>query len=56
MERITKERALDLLTSADLLDLGEAADRMRKSLHPKGVVTFVVDRNINYTNVCINQC
>ncbi len=56
MERITKERALDLLTSADLLDLGEAADRMRKSLHPEGIVTFVVDRNINYTNVCINQC
>jgi len=56
MERITKERALDLLNSADLLDLGEAADRMRKSLHPEGIVTFVVDRNINYTNVCINQC
>ncbi len=29
---------------------------MRKRLHPEGVVTFVVDRNINYTNVCINRC
>jgi len=56
MDRITKERALEYLKSANLLDLGEAADGMRKSLHPEGIVTFVVDRNINYTNVCINQC
>lgn len=41
---------------ADLLDLGAAADKMRKALHPEGMVTFIVDRNINYTNVCINKC
>jgi cyclic dehypoxanthinyl futalosine synthase len=41
---------------AGLLELGRMADGARKSLHPGGVVTFVVDRNINYTNVCINRC
>ena len=56
MERISREEALALFKSADLLDLGEKADRIRKALHPEGMVTFVVDRNINYTNVCINQC
>ncbi len=54
--RINKEKALKLLESADLLELGRMADGMRKKLHPKKVVTFVVDRNINYTNVCINGC
>lgn len=54
--RITREKALALLLHGDLLDLGESADAIRKSLHPEGIVTFVVDRNINYTNVCINQC
>lgn len=56
MQRIDKQAALELLTNADLLDLGERADTARKALHPEGVVTFIVDRNINYTNVCINKC
>jgi cyclic dehypoxanthinyl futalosine synthase len=56
MTRISKETALDLYTNADLLDIGDRADRLRKGLHPEPVVTFVVDRNINYTNVCINRC
>jgi len=54
--RIDKKTALKLLMKADLLDLGERADAMRKELHSEGRVTFIVDRNINYTNVCINQC
>jgi cyclic dehypoxanthinyl futalosine synthase len=45
-----------MLKSADLLDLGLTADSMRMRLHPEKVVTFVVDRNINYTNVCVNKC
>ena len=45
-----------MLKCADLLDLGMTADNMRKGLHPEGIVSFVVDRNINYTNVCINKC
>lgn len=54
--RITKKEALIMLRRADLIDLGAAADKMRKALHPEGIVTFIVDRNINYTNVCINKC
>jgi cyclic dehypoxanthinyl futalosine synthase len=54
--RITKKEALRLLKDPDLLALGEAADGERSRLHPEGVVTFVVDRNINYTNVCVNRC
>lgn len=54
--RLTKEKALSLYMESGLLDIGEAADSARKALHPEGLVTFVVDRNINYTNVCINRC
>ena len=54
--RITRKEALTLLKSADLLGLGMLADTMRKTLHPEGVVSFIIDRNINYTNVCINKC
>lgn len=54
--RITKREGLELLKDADLLGLGMMADRMRKRLHPDGNVTFIIDRNINYTNVCINKC
>jgi len=56
MKRITKKEALTFLKSADLLGLGMMADNIRKSLHPKGIVTFIIDRNINYTNICINRC
>ncbi|MBI5665422.1 MAG: dehypoxanthine futalosine cyclase [Nitrospirae bacterium] len=54
--RITRKEGLDLLKTADLLGLGMLADNMRKALHPEGVVSFIIDRNINYTNVCINKC
>lgn len=54
--RITKKEGLELLKDADLLGLGMMADRMRKRLHPDGNVTFIIDRNINYTNICINKC
>jgi cyclic dehypoxanthinyl futalosine synthase len=54
--RITKEEGLMLFKDAGLLELGRAADLVRSCLHPEGVVTFVVDRNINYTNVCVNKC
>lgn len=56
MTRLNKKEALILLKSADLLGLGQMADNMRKKLHPKGIVSFIIDRNINYTNVCINKC
>ncbi len=47
---------LDLYRNAPLLELGLEADRVRETLHPHGVVTYIVDRNINYTNVCVADC
>jgi len=47
---------LDFYTNASLLELGAEADRIRREKHPEGVVTYIVDRNINYTNVCVADC
>lgn len=47
---------LDLYKHAPLLELGALADARRRELHPQGVVTYIVDRNINYTNVCVADC
>jgi cyclic dehypoxanthinyl futalosine synthase len=47
---------LDFYTNAPLLELGLEADRVREQKHPHGVVTYIVDRNINYTNVCVADC
>jgi cyclic dehypoxanthinyl futalosine synthase len=54
--RVTVENAALLLREAPLFALGRAADDVRRSLHPDGDVTYVVDRNINYTNVCSCGC
>lgn len=54
--RITKNEGLNLLKNADLLGLGMMADNLRKKLHSDNNVSFVIDRNINYTNVCKNKC
>jgi len=54
--RITKREGLSLLKNADLLGLGMMADDLRKNLHNDNNVSFIIDRNINYTNVCINEC
>lgn len=48
--------ALDLYQRADLLELGQLADAVRWRLHPDPVVTYIIDRNINYTNVCVADC
>jgi len=53
---LTREEALDLFRSDDLIGIGMAADAVRKKLHPEGVVTYVIDRNINYTNLCTEYC
>ncbi len=47
---------LDFYTKAPLLELGAEADRVRQQLHPHNTVTYIVDRNINYTNVCVADC
>ncbi len=54
--RIGAEDAALLFGQADLLTLGELANAVRVRLHPDRLVTFIVDRNINYTNVCVNKC
>ncbi|HET6418967.1 MAG TPA: cyclic dehypoxanthinyl futalosine synthase [Geobacteraceae bacterium] len=55
-ERINREEADWLLTGADLIAVGKLADRIRRKLHPENIVTFVVDRNVNYTNICEAKC
>jgi cyclic dehypoxanthinyl futalosine synthase len=47
---------LDLYANAPLLELGLEADRVRAARHPHNLVTYIVDRNINYTNVCVADC
>jgi cyclic dehypoxanthinyl futalosine synthase len=53
---ITPEQALDLFQSDDLIGIGMEADALRRKLHPEGVVSYIIDRNINYTNVCTEYC
>lgn len=47
---------LELYERAPLLELGHLADQERWRLHPEPVVTYIIDRNINYTNVCVADC
>ncbi len=54
--RITPKEALVLFRSNNILSLGKTADIIRKKKHPENIVTFVIDRNINYTNICISRC
>ena len=54
--RLTKEEALKLIREADLKELGRLATARKKELHPDGITTFVIDRNINYTNICWVDC
>ncbi|MBV9945990.1 MAG: dehypoxanthine futalosine cyclase, partial [Myxococcales bacterium] len=55
-ERLSGAEGERLLAEASLFDLGLAADAVRKRKHPHGVVTYIVDRNVNYTNVCTTSC
>jgi len=53
---LTKAQALDLYASDDLIGIGMEADAVRRKLHPEGVATYIIDRNINYTNFCTEYC
>ncbi|MCW5212035.1 dehypoxanthine futalosine cyclase [Desulfobulbus sp. TB] len=55
-ERITSEEFLLLADTADLYQLGFMADAVRKRLNPEPQVTYVIDRNINYTDICLSAC
>jgi dehypoxanthine futalosine cyclase len=47
---------LEVLRSTSLLEIGARADALRRQKHPDGVVSYIVDRNINYTNLCVTDC
>ena len=55
-ERITKKEAIELLEKGDFLKLGELANKIRFKKHPEKTVTFILDTNINYTNICYVGC
>lgn len=54
--RMTIDECAQLLASDDFVRIGLAADEVRRRFHPEPVVTYVIDRNINYTNVCNVVC
>lgn len=54
--RLAFDEALTLYREADFFDLGHLAHQVRLRKHPAPVVTYVVDRNINYSNVCVCRC
>src|SRR5512143_3352083 len=54
--RLSREEGVALLREGDFLELGALADAVRWRKHPEPVVTYIIDRNINYTNVCTAQC
>jgi len=55
-ERLTADEALDLYRRAPTSMLGQLADTVRARKHPDRVVTYIIDRNVNYTNICVAQC
>jgi cyclic dehypoxanthinyl futalosine synthase len=55
-ERLSGAEGERLAAEASLFDLGVAADSVRRRKHPHDVVTYIVDRNVNYTNVCTTSC
>ncbi len=55
-ERLSAADGERLLREGSFFELGLAADAVRRRKHPKDVVTYIVDRNVNYTNVCTTSC
>ena len=54
--RLSAEEALHLFAEGDLLSIGQAAHEVARFRHPEALVTYIVDRNINYSNVCTANC
>jgi len=55
-ERVSADEALALYRHAPTALLGRLADGIRARKHPDGYVTYIIDRNVNYTNVCVAKC
>jgi cyclic dehypoxanthinyl futalosine synthase len=54
--RVDRAQALQLYTHAPTALLGRLADEIRARKHPDRIVTYIIDRNVNYTNVCVARC
>jgi len=54
--RLDRAEALELYLQAPTPLLGRLADAVRQRKHPEGIVTYIIDRNVNYTNVCVARC
>jgi cyclic dehypoxanthinyl futalosine synthase len=54
--RLSAGEALDVYRHAPTYWLGQMADRVRRRKHPEGIVSYIIDRNVNYTNVCVARC
>jgi cyclic dehypoxanthinyl futalosine synthase len=54
--RLSDQQAMELYQQADLTDLGDLAMQIVDRRHPEDYRTYIVDRNINYTNVCTSKC
>src|SRR5262252_3926140 len=54
--RVSAREALELYRGAPTALLGRLADAVRARKHPDGIVTYIIDRNVNYTNVCVAKC
>ena len=54
--RVNFAEALSLYRDAPTALLGHLADSIRARKHPEGIVTYIIDRNVNYTNVCVARC
>jgi cyclic dehypoxanthinyl futalosine synthase len=55
-ERIADAEAVELLLSRDLVAVGRAADELRRRKTDPSRITFIIDRNLNYTNICVTDC
>ena len=55
-ERLDRAGAIELYRHAPTAVLGRLADEIRARRHPDGIVTYIIDRNVNYTNVCVARC
>src|SRR5262245_37599848 len=55
-ERITDDDAVALLRSRDLVSVGRVANELRSRRTDPGRITFIIDRNLNYTNICVTDC
>jgi cyclic dehypoxanthinyl futalosine synthase len=54
--RVDAAEALELYRHAPTAVLGQLADAIRQRKHPEGHVTYIIDRNVNYTNICVAKC